>query len=126
MIPAQGYIQVHAYTSRARLPLQDVAVSVTMPEGTAIALRLTDSSGMIQPVPVPVPELADSQSPGFEKPFTTVNIYARLQGYEQEEFEEVQVFADTITDQHIPMVPLSEMPEAWDKTIIYSTPPQNL
>ena len=34
-MPSTGYIQVHAYTSRARVPLQDVAISVTMPEGTA-------------------------------------------------------------------------------------------
>lgn len=97
-----------------------------MPDGTAIAMRITDRSGTIRPVEVPVPDLADSQSPGNEKPFTTVNIYARLRGYEQEEFEEVQVFADTITDQYIEMVPLSELPAAWDQTMIFTTPPQNL
>ena len=43
---AIGYIQVHAYTSRARIPLQDVAITVTAEDGTAIALRLTDRSGM--------------------------------------------------------------------------------
>ena len=51
-MPSIGYIQVRAYTSYARLPLKDVAVTVTSPDGTAIAMRLTDRSGMIAPIEV--------------------------------------------------------------------------
>ena len=124
---ATGYIQVHAYTSYARMPLKDVAVTVTAEDGTAIAMRLTDRSGTISPIPVPVPDLAASQSPEpGERPFTSVNLYARRKGFEQEEYEQLQVFADTVTDQNIEMVPLSELPGAWDQTAIFLTPPQNL
>lgn len=126
-MPATGYIQVHAYTSYARIPLEDVAVTVTAEDGTAIAMRLTDRSGTISPISIPVPELAESQSPDpGERPFTTVNLYARLRGYEQMEYEQLQVFADTFTDQNIEMIPLSELPDAWDQTAIFQTPPQNL
>ena len=126
-MPATGYIQVHAYTSYARIPLQDVAIAVTAEDGTAIAMRLTDRSGTIAPIPIPVPDLAESQSPDpGEQPFTTVNLYARLRGYEQEEFERLQVFAGTTTDQNIEMIPLSELPDAWDQTAVFQTPPQNL
>ena len=38
----------------------------------------------------------------------------------------LQVFADTTTNQNLMMIPLSEMPGSWDKTIIFDTPPQNL
>ena len=94
-----------------------MAITVTAEDGTAIALRLTDRSG----------NLAASQTPNpGERPFTTVNLYARLKGYEQEEFEELQVFANTVTDQNIEMVPLSELPSSWDQTAIFTTPPQNL
>ena len=127
ILSSTGYIQVYAYTSYVRIPLQDVAITVTADDGTAIALRLTDRSGKITPIEVPVPDLADSQTPNTgEKPFTTVNLYARLKGYEQEEFEELQVFADTVTDQNIEMVPLAELPGAWDQTAVFDTPPQNL
>ena len=127
ILSSTGYIQVYAYTSYARIPLQDVAITVTADDGTAIALRLTDRSGKITPIEVPVPDLAASQTPNTgEKPFTTVNLYARLKGYEQEEFEELQVFADTVTDQNIEMVPLAELPGAWDQTAVFDTPPQNL
>jgi len=55
-----------------------------------------------------------------------VNLYARKQGYEQVEAENLQVFADTTTDQDLELIPLSELPGSWDKTILYDTPPQNL
>lgn len=124
---ATGYIQVHAYTSRALIPLEDVAVMITKPDGTAIAMRLTDRSGLIEPIAIAVPELSASQTPDSGiVPYTNVNIYARLEDYEQIEAENVQVFADTVTLQNLELIPLSEFPEKWTKTEIFKTPPQNL
>ena len=124
---ATGYITVHAYTSYARLPLQDVAVSITASDGTAIALRTTDRSGQIRPIPIPVPDRDLSLSPDpNEKPFTNINLYARLKGYEQMEFENLQIFADVTTNQDLEMIPLSELPGRWDQLAIFDTPPQNL
>lgn len=126
-MPSTGYIQVHAYSSYAQLPLQDVAVSVTAPDGTALAMRLTDRSGRITPIEVPVPDLAESQSPGSEEaPFTSVTIHARLKGYEQIRVDGVQVFAGTVTVQNLELIPLSELPNAWDQSETFETPPQNL
>ena len=126
-MPSIGYIQVHAYTSYARLPLKDVAVTVTSPDGTAIAMRLTDRSGRILPIEVPVPDKNESQQPEpGEKPFTNVNLYARLAGFEQVDAEDLQVFADTITVQDLEMIPLSELPNQFNQSVQYRTPPQNL
>jgi hypothetical protein len=127
LLSARGYITVHAYTSYAYIPVKDVAITVTAPDGTAIAMRLTDRSGQIQPIEIPVPDRIYSQSPDpGERPFTTVNLYARAKGFEQIENENLQVFADTTTNQDLLMIPLSELPNAWDKTEIFNTPPQNL
>ena len=124
---ATGYIQVHAYESYARLPLKDVAITVTSEDGTAIALRLTNRSGQIDLIEIPVPDLAESQSPNPpERPYAVVNLYAHLRGYEQVEAENLQVFAGTVTDQDLMMIPLSELPEKWDQSVLYDTPPQNL
>lgn len=126
-MPDTGYIQVSAFTSKARFPLKDVAVSVTATDGTAIAMRLTDSSGRIQPIPIPVPDREDSLAPDPpEIPFTRVNLYARAQGYVQIENEDLQVFADTITDQNLEMIPLSELPDSWGEKELFQTPVQNL
>lgn len=55
-----------------------------------------------------------------------MNLYAHLAGYEQTEAENLQVFAGTTTVQNLEMIPLSELPDAWDQTVVFDTPPQNL
>ena len=126
-MPSTGYIQVRAYTSNAQYPLRNVAITITSQDGTAIAMRLTDRSGKITPIPIPVPDKAESQSPDpSERPYAVVNLYARLQGFEQTEAENLQVFAGTTTIQNLEMIPLSELPDQWDQMIIFDTPPQNL
>ncbi len=126
-MPSIGYIQVHAFSSKARYPLANVAITITASDGTAIAMRLTNRSGTIVPIEIPVPDKAESQSPNPpEIPFTTVSLYARLQGYEQIEADNVQIFADTTTNQNLEMIPTPELPDSWGHTIIFNTPPQNL
>lgn len=102
-------------------------MTVTSQDGTAIAMRLTDRNGLAGRIAVPVPDKSESLTPNpDEKPFTNVNIFARLKGYEQVEMEDVQVFADTVTDQDLELIPLSELPGSWDQTAVFLTPPQNL
>ena len=126
-LPSTGYIRVHAYTSDAQLPLKDVSVAITDPNGNPIALRLTDRSGFIDPIAITVPDRSASQTPDTGIiPYTNVNIYARLENYEQIEAENVQVFAGIVTTQDLPMIPLSELPDSWNKAEIFRTTPQNL
>lgn len=127
-MPDKGYIQVHAYTSNALIPLQSVSVAVTDTSGSAIALRLTNRSGTLDvPIEIDVPALSASQTPNTGIiPFASVNLYARLENYEQIEIENLQIFANTITLQNLEMIPLSEYPDSWNKTEIFNTPPQNL
>lgn len=123
---AVGYIQAKAYASRAKLPLEDVAVSIVDDAGKLLGLRTTNSSGQTTPIRLTVPDRADSQSPGQRKPFVTVNLYARAEGYEQILIRGIQVFADTVTEQELQMIPLAELPGSWNRVEVYDTPPQNL
>ncbi len=125
---AKGYIQVHAYTSYAQLPLKDVAISVTDTGGAGIALRLTNRSGFLdEPIEIEVPDLSTGQSPNTGIiPFAVVNLYARLNDFEAIEIENLQIFANTTTLQNLEMIPLSELPDSWNKLEIFNTPPQNL
>ena len=126
-LPSTGYIQVHAYTSYAQIPLQDVTVAVSAPDGTAIALRLTDRSGRVDPIPIPVPDREESLSPNPpERPFATVNITARLKDYEQIFVDDVQVFSGVTTDQDLELIPLSELPETRTQSETFITAQQNL
>lgn len=125
---AKGYIQVHAYTSYAQIPLQDVAISITDTSGAAIALRLTNRSGFLnEPIEIDVPDLSAGQTPNTGIiPYAVVNLYARLKNYEAIEIENLQIFANTTTLQNLEMIPLSELPNSWNKLEIFNTPPQNL
>ena len=125
---ATGYIQVHAYTSDARIPLSGVTVTITDQTGSAIAMRLTNRSGTLDaPVEVTVPDKSASQTPDTGiVPYAAVNLYARLSEYETIEIENLQIFAGTLTVQNLVMIPLSELPDSWNKTEIFNTPSQNL
>lgn len=125
---AKGYIQVRAYESNAIIPLQDVSIAITDVSGSAIALRMTNRNGTLdEPITIDVPEIIYSQSPNSGViPFAVVNLYARLENYEQIEIENLQIFANTVTVQNLEMIPLSEHPESYLKSEIFPTPPQNL
>lgn len=126
-ISSIGYLQVHAYTSSAQLPLQNVAVVITAEDQTAIAMRLTDRSGLIRTIEIPVPDREESLHPGAEEiPYTRVNLYAHLNGYEQIVSENIQIFSGTTTYQDLEMIPLPEFLPDYDEIIYYETPPQNL
>lgn len=124
----KGYIQVHAYTSNAQIPLQNVAIVITDTGGSAIAMRLTNRSGKLdQPVEVDVPDISAGQQPNTGIiPFTSVNLIAHLEDYEQIRIERLQVFPNTETTQNLEMIPLSELPEKWNQEEVFDTPSQNL
>ena len=123
-----GYIQVHAYTSKAQIPLEDVAIAITDPQGNLIAARLTNKSGQLDtPISVTVPDISAGESPDTGIiPYVDVNIFARKESFEQIESESVQVFPQITTVQNIELIPLSERPEDWNKTEIFKTPAQYL
>ena len=124
---AIGYIQARVFTSSAQLPLRDTAVVVTAPDDTAIAMRMTDRSGLIPVIEIPVPALSESQQPGAdEQPFALVNMYAYRNGFGPFESRNIQVFAGTTTFQNIMLIPLSQLPTGTEDSMNVVAPPQNL
>ena len=101
---------------------------MTDTSGTTIAMRLTNSNGNLdKPIEISVPDFSASQSPNVGIiPFSTVNLYAKLKNFERIEIENLQIFADTITYQDLTMIPLSELPDVWNKTEVFNIPAQNL
>ena len=123
-----GYLQVNAYTSFAKIPLQDAAITVTNQDDEVIAFRLTNRNGQLDiPIPIEVPNRNESQFPNPpERPYGIVNIYARAEDYELIRVENIQVFAGTQTDQNLEFIPLSEYPESFNKSETFVTTPQAL
>ena len=124
---ATGYIQARAFTSSAQIPLRDVAIVITAPDETAIAMRVTDRSGLIAPIEIPVPDLSESQEPGSpQQPYALINMYAHRNGFGPFESRNIQVFAGTTTFQNIMLIPLSQLPNGAEDSMNVTTPPQNL
>lgn len=128
LLSSTGYIQVRAYTSSALIPLKDVAVTITDTSGAAIAMRLTNRNGLLDaPIEISVPDRSASESPNSGIiPYAAVNLYARIENYEEIHAERVQVFPDTLTIQDLKMIPLSELPDNWNEAELFNTPAQNL
>ena len=105
-----------------------MAIVITDMDGAAIAMRLTNRSGTLdEPVAITVPDRSAGESPNSGLiPFSSVNLYARLEDYEEIIAENVQVFPGVITDQELELIPLAEFPDTWNKAEIFNTPAQNL
>lgn len=127
-MPAIGYIQVHTYTTNAQIPVVDAAIAITDSDGNALALLLTNQNGMLdEPLELEVPDLSAGQSPNTGiLPYSIVNIYARAPDFEEIIIKNLQVFPDTVTNQNLELIPLSEFPETWNQTEIFDTQTQNL
>ncbi len=105
-----------------------MAVTITDVGGSAIAMRLTNRSGQFnEPITFDVPDRSASLSPDTGViPYTTVNLYARREDFEEIFIRNLQVFADTLTSQDLELIPLSEFPESYNKSESFTVPPQNL
>ena len=127
---AQGYLQVHVYTSRANLPLSGVSVAVSgrSENGgrTLFGFRFTDSSGNTDILRLSTPDLSDSLSPNQTVGFSDVDVAADLPGYERVLVEDVQIFPGITTLQDIQLLPLQVIPADWGNVQDFPIPPQTL
>ena len=125
---ATGYLQVHAYASSAQIPLKDTAITVTDKSGSAIAMALTNRNGLLDiPISIQVPDLSAGQSPNTGIiPYSIVDLYAKVQQYEEIFVRDIQIFPDTVTLQNLEFIPLAEFPAKWNRTEQFETPSQNL
>jgi len=91
-------------------------------------MRLTNRSGRLdEPIPISVPDLSASQSPNTGIiPYAVVDLYARAENFEEIHIERLQVFADTVTDQNLELIPLAEFPQSFNKSEVFNTMTQNL
>ena len=125
----QGTVIARVYTSDAYLPLAQVPVVFTQikPDGSRslLAIRLTNSSGLTDPVSVETPNQSDSLIPGSTiQPYATVSILASKPGYTGILAEGVQIFPGVETIQGLQLRPVTLQNQGETETI--REYPQNL
>ena len=127
-MPSLGFLQIRVYTSFARLPLEEAAVTVTDAGRNLLAIRFTDSSGLLPaPLSLPVPDIEAGQEPDTGTvPCSLISIHVQKEGYLPVFAENIQIFPGILTMQNLELIPLSESPDYEEESEHFDTPPQNL
>ncbi len=112
-LSSQGSILIRVFTSDAYLPLAGAPVIVTQTRSDGslnlLAIRITDSSGITQPVIVSTPEEALSLQPDpGSNPYALVDIRASYPGYSSFHGSNIPVFTGVETIQEVQLKPQSE------------------
>lgn len=124
-----GMFQARVYTSKALLPVRDVAVVVTT--GTCenqhlAGIRLTDENGLTETIQIDTPDAGLSTNPGNSSPYAVCNVKAAHPGYETVEVDSVQIFPGVLTMQDILLIPLEEYPSLYREKERFDISGQNL
>ena len=125
-MPSTGYIRVQAVTSRVEIPIRGAQVTITGPDRVLLSAQRTDQSGFTRTVSVPTPALQNSLSPDQLQGWTEVTVSVTHPGFEGIIVSGVQIFPGVTTIQKMRLIPLSEMPGAFDETERFDVPPQGL
>ena len=123
-----GTIMIHAFTSRAQLPITGAAVVISQQteekKHLLYAIRITNENGEITPVRVPTP--VGSRNPGTEAPYALLDVWVEHPGYQLELIRNAQVFAGVDSVLEVALIPLAEHAIPRNSFHIVNTTPQAL
>jgi peptidoglycan hydrolase-like protein with peptidoglycan-binding domain len=97
-----GQIRVRCMTANF-IPIENVTVIITYPkQPTEIVEQLvTNESGLTDLVSLPAPNLVYSLEPSKVRPYSLYDIIVSAEGYETAFFYNIEILADTISDQDV-------------------------
>lgn len=126
----KGSLLVRTYISNMLIPVIGVRVTVTENNGNGeeiLAFRVTDENGKTEIIEIDTPDMELSLDQNNTiKPFTSVNIKVEKEGFVIFTIEDVQIFANRLSEQNVEMIPLPEKSEYDEFNNIYIVTPQNL
>ena len=112
------------------IPISGVRVTVTQNNGNGneiIAFRTTDENGKTEIIEINTPDIELSlDENNNQKPFTSVNVKVEKEGFVIFLIEDVQIFADRLSEQNIEMIPLPEKADYDEYNNVFVVTPQNL
>ncbi len=126
----KGSLLVRTYIADMLIPVRDVRVTVTENNGNGeeiLAFRLTDENGKTDIIEIDTPDMELSLDQNNTlKPFTSVNIKVEKEGFIIFIIQNVQIFANRLSEQDIEMIPLPEKSEYDEFSNTFTVTPQNL
>ena len=122
-----GYFTARVYTSRGEIPISDASVVIESYDASSIlGARITDANGKITPIIINTPPKSESQSPGGESPFATVNVRISHPGYYTRYIRNAQVFEGETSYADAELIPIDYTLDYPYRTIDVTVTPQNL
>lgn len=126
----KGSLLIRTYISNMLIPISGVRVTVTQNNGNGneiIAFRTTDENGKTEIIEINTPDIELSlDENNNQKPFTSVNVKVEKEGFVIFLIEDVQIFADRLSEQNIEMIPLPEKADYDEYNNVFVVTPQNL
>ncbi len=122
-----GYFTARVFTSRGEIPISDASVVIENYDATAVlGARVTDDNGRITPIIINTPSKSESQSPGEEMPFATVNVRISHPGYYTRYIRNAQVFEGETSVADAELIPIDYTLDYPFRAIEFTVTPQNL
>ena len=106
-----GYLIVKASTALGAIPLEDTLVTIRGAErenSDVIYSLKTNSSGITQKVSLRAPNIRNSESPTYPRPYSLYNVDVSLDGYLPLRIQNVAVFDSITSIQPAVMIPLAD------------------
>ena len=111
-MPQTGSLIVRVFTSQAPLPISGATVIISRRETDnrhkVFSIQTTDSSGSTKAFQLDAPDLALSETPGGNAPFSDYSLVVEHPEYYLATFEKLQVFPGVETVQNVPLTPLPQ------------------
>ena len=122
-----GYFTARVYTSRGEIPIKDASVVIENYDSTSVlGARVTDANGKIAPIAIITPPLAESQSPGVENPFASVNVRISHPGFYTRYIRNAQVFEGETSIAEAELIPIDYTLDFPLRVEDFTVTPQNL
>jgi len=126
----KGRLLVRTYISNMLIPIEGTRVTITQNNGSGeeiLAFRLTDENGKTEILEIDTPDIELSQDQtNTTTPYASVNIKVEKEGFVIFVIENVQIFADRLSEQNIEMIPLPEKSGYDEFSNVFIVTPQNL
>ena len=106
-----GYLIVRVSTALGAIPLENALVTIRGAEqqnSDVIYSQRTNSSGITQKVSLSAPNIRQSESPGYPRPYSIYSVDVSKEGYLPLKLENVAIFDSITSIQPAVMIPLAD------------------
>lgn len=121
----KGYLEIFVYGARELFPIEFAEIYIKK-DGDLVNHIQTNEVGRAERLEFETPPETESTSPGFDKPFTDIDVTIIKDGFFPTTIENVQIFPNVVSRLNLELVPIPDNPEFSGMDLNYTSLPQRL